>query len=49
MLEIAEGCENKKESEKGGTVPPKRQEKEQINGSMIMNYFLTREGVRGGR
>lgn len=30
-------------------VPPKRQEKEQINEGMIMNYFLTREGVRGER
>lgn len=33
----------------GGGVLPKRQEKEQINGSMIMNYFLTRVGVREER
>lgn len=39
----------KKEMEKGGIVPPKRQEKEQINGGMIMNYFLAREGVREER
>ena len=41
--------EREREREKGGIVPAKRQEKEQINGGMIMNYFLAGEGVRGER
>lgn len=47
LFEIA--LRKKKGEKKRGIVPPKRQEKEQINGGMIMNYFLAREGVRGER
>ena len=53
-LKLQRGVKRRKKKErergrKGGIVPAKSQEKEQISGGMIMNYFLAREGVRGER
>lgn len=48
-MKSQKGVKRERGREKRGIVSPKRKEKEQINGGMIMNYFLARAGVREER